>query len=102
MRPTILSSKLPMVPTLRKVAIARRSRWPASDVNFGRDDGELHRLFLEQRHAQVGPAPARSSSGPCGGAGEGYSTFSSAIAPAQIGMDHVALDRARAARSRPR
>jgi len=34
MLPIILSSNLPMVPTLRKVAIERRSPLASSEVNF--------------------------------------------------------------------
>ena len=40
-----------MVPRLRKVAMARRRPLAWSGVNCGRDDGQLHRLFLEQGHA---------------------------------------------------
>ena len=63
---------------------------------FRRRDGDLHRLFLEQRHAErpfenvfqfVGRSMRRS--------GGGVMLLLDAVAPAQIGMHHVALDRPR-------
>ena len=61
----------------------------------GGDDGQPHRLLLEQRHARGScPAPARSSSGrPCAGAGRGVGRPAPAPLRREIGMDHVALDR---------
>ena len=63
---------------------------------FRRGDGDLHRLFLEQRHAErsfehlfqfVGGAVRRMR--------RGIMLLVDAVAAAQIGMHHVALDRPR-------
>ena len=48
----ILSLNVWMMPTLRKVAMARRSRSASSGVNPAATMAMLHRLLLKQRHAQ--------------------------------------------------
>jgi hypothetical protein len=50
------------------------------------DDGDVHRLLLEQRHAQ---RLASTASVPAW-----ETTPAPALSAAQVGMDHVALDRA--------
>jgi hypothetical protein len=57
-------------------------------------DGDLHCLFLEQRHPQ-GPFQDRFQlvGGPMRGVGRGIIRFLDVIASAQIGMHHVALNR---------
>ena len=52
MRSTIMASNSPMVPDM-----AERRHGAAQTIGLGfgkfrRDDGEAHRLFLEQRHAE--------------------------------------------------
>ena len=41
-----------MVPTRLKVAMARRSLSASAGVKPAGDDGDLHRLLLEKRHAE--------------------------------------------------
>ncbi len=80
---------------------AERRHGAAQLVRFGGreaggDDRDAHRLLLEQRHADAScraPAAARRV-GPWSGEGEGNTTFSTSLPPPQIGMHHVALDRA--------
>ncbi len=63
---------------------------------FRRRDGDLHRLFLEQRHAERSFENVFQFVGrPMRGSGGGIMLLLDAVAPAQIGMHHVALDRPR-------
>ena len=59
----------------------------------GRGDGQLHRLFLEQRHAERLAQNLAQFIGIVARSGQIDRLL--AVAAAQIGMDHVALDRAR-------
>ena len=71
-----------------KVAIARAQLVGLAGREAGADDRDPHRLLLEQRHAE-GLAEHLLQLGL--GIDDGLQPF----APAQIGMHHVALDRAR-------
>ncbi len=63
----------------------------------GGRDRDLHRLLLEQRHAEGAPEHLLQLVGrPMRRIGRGIIRLFGAVAPAQIGMHHVALDRPRA------
>ena len=82
------SSKGPSPPRRFQAAIARRS-WSASPgVKPGGDDGQLHHLLLEERHAERPLQHAAHLRR------WGTSTASSPFRRRRYGMHHVALDRA--------
>ena len=86
-----------MVPTRRKVAMARRS-WSASDgVKPAATIAIRIACSWNSGTPSVLPSTWRNSSGgPCAGEGEGKCDLLQPLSPAQIGMHHVALDRPRA------
>ena len=87
-RSIILSRKWLTPPVDLKVAIERRSASASAGGEAGADDRDLHRLLLEERHAQGLVQHLLEL-------GLGIFDRLLALAPAQIGMDHVALDRPR-------
>ena len=80
-------------PYLRRLQKLEDVVYPSPElVGFGRgkaggDDGDLHRLFLEQGHAERLAQHRLKFNG-------GVANFFEALAAAQVGMHHVALDRA--------
>ncbi len=70
--------------------MARRSLSDSPWREAGRDDGDLHRLLLEQRHARG--SCQRTSSSSWRGRYWRTRVDLGAVAAAQIGMHHVALD----------
>ena len=85
-----------MFPRERKVAIALRSWLASLGRELRRVDRDLHRLLLEDRHAQRPPEDPLQLVGRAMlgvGAGEGHRLL--ALPALEIGMDHVALDRPR-------
>ena len=79
--------------------IAERRHRAAQAIGFlgreaRRDDRQLHRLLLKERHADRScPRPHCNSSGGMRWSRRGKIDRLFAVAPAQIGMHHVALDR---------
>ena len=76
------------MPTRRNVAIARRNLIGLARREAGGDDGDLHRLFLKQRHAQRLAEHRLQFL-------RGKGDLLQPLAATQIGMHHVALDRPR-------
>ena len=77
--------------------MARRSAFASSGVNFAASMAMRIACSWNSGTPSVWPSTAFQLVGrPCSGAGEGKCTRSRPCAAAQIGMHHVALDRARA------